>query len=97
MSHSLQNLGYAPDFVQVAMAPYLKDIKKKGRYLLQMFNRYIQGVEYSGSTWVIHVPCLLTPCFVSPGDCFTNVLQAFQNNLRKYTIPEITFMMRISS
>lgn len=25
-----QTLGYAPDFVQVATAPYIKDIKRKG-------------------------------------------------------------------
>lgn len=28
-----QNMGYAPDFVTVSMAPFIKDIKKKGKFL----------------------------------------------------------------
>ena len=39
-----QDQGYAPDFVQVAMAPYIKDIKKKGNlqplYLFQNYPIY---------------------------------------------------------
>ena len=31
MSVSLQDMGYAPDFVQVAMAPFIKDVKDKGK------------------------------------------------------------------
>lgn len=29
----LQVLGYAPDFISTAMAPYIKDIHRKGTFL----------------------------------------------------------------
>ena len=32
--HTLQDMGYTPDFVQVAVAPFVKDIKAKGKQLL---------------------------------------------------------------
>ncbi|PVD34889.1 hypothetical protein C0Q70_06170 [Pomacea canaliculata] len=51
--HKNQNMGYAPDFVTVSMAPFIKDIKKKGIKIISNAG----GINPSGCAKALQEVC----------------------------------------